>query len=371
MTPQGDAGERFVIENGRAAWKSPVDGGDTAYSAARFYTTFGGPIDLTAWLIERLVAAPNHTVDLLPGGVARAEKLTTLEVGDGAMRQTINGFIGVKFYGTFNPQWLPAAIAEAKKLGLHVHGHIPAGMRPLEAIEAGYDEITHINWVLMQAMPDEVIKVSNGIARFEGPGRYGRTVAVDAPPLRALLTAMASKGIASDPTMVAFEGLYVPEMGDLARVRAVRRNDAAGHRAQLPAWWIRRAEGSDARGLPRQLRHDEDARGGHASREGAHRRRHGRVRARTGPRAGNLRRGRAHTCRSAGNRDHCAGTTGESRSTHGSIEVGKAADLVLVDGDPSKRIGDLRQARIVMMDGRLMDADALRKAAGFAGPPKQ
>ena len=55
----------------------------------------------------------------------------------------------------------------------------------------------------------------------------------------------------------------------------------------------------------------------------------------------------------------------------GSIDVGKSADLVLVDGDPSKRIGDLRQARIVMMDGRLMDADALRKAAGFAGRPKQ
>ena len=454
VTPQGDAGERFVIENGRAAWKSPVDGGDTAYSAARFYTTFGGPIDMTAWLIERLVAAPHHTLDLLPGGVARAEKLTTLEVGDGAMRQTItawavsglsnvptpiwtdsrgeffaahfgiawlpkrydtalpaiekaqndalaalvgtlskelarapsrpvaftnvqvydainrrfladhtvvvakdrivavgpataikvpvgaeqidgrgktllpglwdahmhvgndytglqelslgvtsvrdpgnsdvatmdrarrrargdllsprvyasslidgkgpytaqvanvatseaeavqlvrrakeNGFIGVKFYGTFNPQWLPAAIAEAKKLGLHVHGHIPAGMRPLEAIDAGYDEITHINWVLMQAMPDEVIKVSNGIARFEGPGRYGRTVAVDAPPLRAILSAMASKRIASDPTMVAFEGLYVPEMGDLSpctrrsSVRCRRLPSAASGSAGSP-----------------------------------------------------------------------------------------------------------------------------------------
>jgi len=36
-----------------------------------------------------------------------------------------NGFTGVKFYGTLNPAWLPAAAAEAHKLGLHVHGHIP------------------------------------------------------------------------------------------------------------------------------------------------------------------------------------------------------------------------------------------------------
>ena len=43
---------------------------------------------------------------------------------------------------------------------------------------------------------------------------------------------------------------------------------------------------------------------------------------------------------------------------------------MLVDGDPSKRIGDLRHTRLVMMDGKLMDADELRAAGGFAGKPK-
>ena len=75
-------------------------------------------------------------------------------------RRRQNGFTGVKFYGTLNPAWLPAAAAEAHKLGLHVHGHIPQGIRPLEAINAGYDEITHINWIMMQAMPDAVIQVT-------------------------------------------------------------------------------------------------------------------------------------------------------------------------------------------------------------------
>jgi imidazolonepropionase-like amidohydrolase len=54
----------------------------------------------------------------------------------------------------------------------------------------------------------------------------------------------------------------------------------------------------------------------------------------------------------------------------GSIKVGKTADLVLVEGDPSARIGDLRQTRVVMLDGKLLDADALRSAAGFSGRPK-
>jgi imidazolonepropionase-like amidohydrolase len=59
---------------------------------------------------------------------------------------------------------------------------------------------------------------------------------------------------------------------------------------------------------------------------------------------------------------------GQERKT-GSIKVGKAADLVLVDGDPSTKIGDLRQTRVVMLDGKLLDADALRRAAGFSGRP--
>jgi imidazolonepropionase-like amidohydrolase len=54
----------------------------------------------------------------------------------------------------------------------------------------------------------------------------------------------------------------------------------------------------------------------------------------------------------------------------GSIAVGKNADLLLVEGDPSKTIGDLRHTRLVMMDGGLMNCDDLRKAGGISGRPK-
>jgi imidazolonepropionase-like amidohydrolase len=53
----------------------------------------------------------------------------------------------------------------------------------------------------------------------------------------------------------------------------------------------------------------------------------------------------------------------------GSVRVGKAADLALIEGDPSVRIAELRQTRLVMLDGKLLDADALRSAAGFSGRP--
>ena len=59
---------------------------------------------------------------------------------------------------------------------------------------------------------------------------------------------------------------------------------------------------------------------------------------------------------------------GQDRNT-GSIEVGKSVDLALVAGNPSKRIGDLRHTRVLMLDGVLPDPDALRTAAGYSGRP--
>jgi imidazolonepropionase-like amidohydrolase len=281
-----------------------------------------------------------------------------------------NGFTGVKFYGTLNPAWLPRSIAEAHKLGLHVHGHIPAGIRPLDAINAGYDEVTHINWVMMQAMPDSVIRESNGILRFEGPGRYARDVNLEGVAMKTMIGTMASKHIYSDPTMVAFESLYVPENGDLSPSYApfvgtlpptTERGFRSGGfavpkdltRADYRASWAKMVDllgrmhkagvpivaGTDGAGI--ELVHELEI---------------------------YVQAGFTPAEALAAATIVPARLVGQDRKA-GSIKVGKAADLVLVDGDPSTKIGDLRQTRLVMLDGKLLDADALRGAAGFSGRP--
>jgi hypothetical protein len=583
FTPNGDAAESFVIAGGRATWKSPVDGASTAYAAPALYVAFGGPIDLTADLAERLIAASDKSLALLPAGRARAEPIATASVGDGAAKRTVtayaitglsntpipiwmddsgkffglvgalswirsgfeaqepalqkaqdealakrspalvksllktptgpvafthvraflagehfaedqtvvvdkgvitlagaaaqvtvppgaqivdgngktlvpglwdshmhfaddasgpallslgitsvrdpgninaltlaraarrakgdllsprvypsvlidgkgpntaqvatvatsqdealaivrkaksDGFIAIKLYGTFNPAWVRSTAAEAHRLGLHVHGHLPAGMRPSQAIDDGYDEITHIYFVMMQAMPDDVVAKSNGMARFLGPGRYAKDVKLDAEPMKSLIAKMAQRKITVDPTLVVAESLYVPENGDLSPAYApfvgtlpptVERGFRQGGfvmppgvtRADFRASFTRLSElvgvlhkagvpivaGTDGSGmeLVRELE---------------------------------LYVGAGFTPAEA----LASATIQTARLVHadartGSIAVGKAADLVLVDGDPSKRIGDLRHTRIVMMDGQLMDANALRAAGGFAGKP--
>ncbi len=47
--------------------------------------------------------------------------------------------------------------------------------------------------------------------------------------------------------------------------------------------------------------------------------------------------------------------------------LGKTADLVLVDDDPSQRLCDPRQTRKVMLEDKLMNADALCSVADSPG----
>jgi imidazolonepropionase-like amidohydrolase len=49
----------------------------------------------------------------------------------------------------------------------------------------------------------------------------------------------------------------------------------------------------------------------------------------------------------------------------GSIEVGKKANLILVDGDPVKNISDIRKVELTIKNGNLYDTKALYKSYGF------
>jgi imidazolonepropionase-like amidohydrolase len=49
----------------------------------------------------------------------------------------------------------------------------------------------------------------------------------------------------------------------------------------------------------------------------------------------------------------------------GTLETGKLADLVVLDGNPLDRIAAVRSARMVVSNGRLYDCATLWKAAGF------
>ncbi len=281
------------------------------------------------------------------------------------------GFIGIKFYGTFDPKWLPAAIAEAHKQGLHVHGHIPAGIRPMEAIRDGYDEITHINWIVMQGVPASVLPTDNGIGRFEAPGRYAKDMNMDGPEMTEIVNTMAKKHIYSDPTMVTFEGLYYPENGELSPAYApfvgtLPPTSERGFRSGgfAPPKDLTRADYRASWEKITQLLTKMHKAGVPI------------VAGTDGSGIEIIRELEIYVAAGFTPAEALAAATivpaqlVKADKKTGSIKVGKTADLVLVEGDPSVNIGDLRHTRTVMLGGKLMDADALRTAAGFGGRPK-
>jgi len=50
----------------------------------------------------------------------------------------------------------------------------------------------------------------------------------------------------------------------------------------------------------------------------------------------------------------------------GSVEAGKQADIILVDGDPLKNISDIRKVSVVIKAGRVYDPVVLHRMVGFA-----
>ncbi len=113
------------------------------------------------------------------------------------------GYWQAKLYNSMKPEWAPAVVAEAHKLGMRVAGHIPAFSNADAMIAAGFDEITHVNqlmlgWVLK---PDEDTRT---LFRFTAMRRFNG-IDINSPKVRSTLDTMVAKGTAHEPTIAIHE----------------------------------------------------------------------------------------------------------------------------------------------------------------------
>lgn len=283
------------------------------------------------------------------------------------------GFLGVKLYGTINPAWVKPLADEAHRLGMSVQGHIPAGMRPHEAVEAGYDGINHINFIAMDAMPDDVVATSNGLNRFFGPGKYAQGIDLTQEPMASFIDLLAAKKTVVDPTLTVYEQSFVPDAGEVPAA-------AAAYVDVVPA---QVARGFKTGGMVAPDGFDAtraDMRASFAKLVEIVRVMHEKgvpiVAGTDGYPMDLIREMELYVSAGMTNGEALeSATDGAARAlgvgdTVGSIAPGQAADLLLVDGDVEASIGALRHVVTVMQGGKLMDGAALREAAGFTGAPK-
>jgi imidazolonepropionase-like amidohydrolase len=112
-------------------------------------------------------------------------------------------YFQIKVYSSVNGDWVPAMAKEAQKHGMRVAGHIPAFSTADEMINAGFDEITHINQVMLSWVlgPDEDTRT---LFRITGMKRFA-DLDINQPNVQASIDLMMSKNIVVDPTIVIHE----------------------------------------------------------------------------------------------------------------------------------------------------------------------
>ena len=262
-----------------------------------------------------------------------------------------SGFAQIKIYSSIKPELVPMICAEAHRQGLSVTGHIPDGMNAMQGVEAGMDQINHIAF-LLQVMAD----------RSKPGSRYPIDFSASAAQ-QALQTLKAHQTVI-DPTLVFYELPFYDGSAeanarepDLAKVApqlseplrsaplppAIRPRALAARAAMLSI-----VATLHRNGIPVVAGTDQIVPG-----HSLHRELELYVEAGLTPMEAIQ-----------------AATIVPARAMHmeaevGTLEVGKRADLILVDGSPLEAIRNIRKVRFVMSAGSLYECAPLWRSVGF------
>jgi imidazolonepropionase-like amidohydrolase len=110
------------------------------------------------------------------------------------------GFLQIKIYSSVKLENVKAICAEAHRLGMTVTGHIPEGMNAYQGVEAGMDQINHIQYIvdIMHApFPDSMSRMDRGKAMA--------AIDLESPEAQHAIQFLKQHGTVLDPTLALFE----------------------------------------------------------------------------------------------------------------------------------------------------------------------
>jgi imidazolonepropionase-like amidohydrolase len=262
------------------------------------------------------------------------------------------GYVQIKIYSSVKPELVPVIIDEAHKNGLRVSGHIPANMIASQCVKLGFDEIQHVNFLVLNFFPE--VKDTQTRARLTEPAKLAARLDLNSPEVQAFARLLKEHGTTLDPTMSVFENdilsrpteipvTYAPIFSRLPT--QVRRGMLSGGLPvpdgmddtfkQSFATMVKLVGLLYKAGIP--IEAGTDSLAGFT----LHRELELDVQAGIPP---------AEVLKLA--------TLGAARimkkdAELGSVSPGKLADLVLINGNPATNISDVRKTALVMKDGVL------------------
>ncbi|MGC2247895.1 MAG: amidohydrolase family protein [Terriglobales bacterium] len=262
------------------------------------------------------------------------------------------GYVQIKIYSSVPPALVPAIIDEAHKNGLRVSGHIPAEMTADQCVRLGYDEIQHINFLVLNFFPE--IKDTNTISRLTKPGELAASLDLNSAKVRSFIKLLQDHHTKLDLTLTVFEDQYLGRIGEIPPgYRTIANRLPAQVRRGLLTAGMTPPPGMDDTYRKSFAKMLDFAgllyRSGLSIEDGTdnmagftlHRELELDVQAGIPP---------AQVLQDA---TLNAAKIMSMDKDLGSITAGKLADLTLVDGDPTKNISDIRKTTVVVKDGVL------------------
>jgi imidazolonepropionase-like amidohydrolase len=271
-----------------------------------------------------------------------------------------HGYWGIKIYNSFTPDLVKPVAEEAHRLGLHVSGHVPAFMSSERAVRDGYDEINHINQLMLSFIIDPLKDDTRTPFRFTALGERMAKLDLASGPVQRMVELMKQRHTTLDPTMATFASLLLSRPGATTYVdvpwiehmplavqrgrRAAALDDKPDKYPLYDASWKRLEE-------TLVMLHRAGINLVPGTDEMAGFMLHSELEAwvKAGIPAGEVLR---------------AATLGGARflgleSRLGTIAPGKLADLYLVDGDPVADIHNIRKGRLVLSNGAVYYPDEI------------
>ena len=275
------------------------------------------------------------------------------------------GYRQIKIYNSFNPEWVKQTAAYAHSRGMRVGGHIPAFMRAEQAINDGYDEVTHINQLMLNffVKPTDDTRT---LARFYLIADNAYKLDLDSKPVLDFIALMRAHDTVHDTTLATFEAMFTQRQGEvdprytaiISHLPPAIQRGLHSNSMDVTAANVERFRASYAKMLAmvgRLYRAGVPLVAGTDDTAGFTLHRELELYVKAGiPAAEALRIATWNGAKYTGLLDQL-----------GSVTRGKRADLLLVDGDPSQNISDIRHIALVMKDGVVFYPSEIYPAIGI------
>ena len=212
-------GSEQILLPGLFDMHAHVNGWSGAYHLANGVTTvrdMGNQNKLVKEMIGQIGEGKLLSPSIIPAGLIEGKSefsnsdgilIATLEEAKNAVDFYFqSGYKHIKIYSSFPKDFVQSTVEYAHSKGMTVGGHVPAWMSSKEAIESGFNEINHMNQLLLYLVSSPETDTRT-VDRFYLPAEKFHELDFETDEVNRLIQLMKDHNITIDPTLAGFDFL--------------------------------------------------------------------------------------------------------------------------------------------------------------------